>query len=252
MKTKILLLVLPVIFAMGCNKITDPNDDDDNKPTTTPKVKSNTSMVVAASSTLTYYYTYNTDGTVSQIEVSNGTKFTYYYGASTVTQTEYDGFGAVQGTYTYYLNSAGLADSAQIVRGTNYSYETYQYDADKRRTEYRHYDQAHGLNSIYTFTVTGGNTTYAVIKDKNSTTLQSTMYTYDMNHKNTVGNDNTGQSFLGKSSSNVIESFTTNHVTTGTQSRTYTVTYDGDNKVTNATIKDAGGNTTGTESYTYY
>lgn len=160
-------------------------------------------------------YTYNDKGQVTKIiTVENGdtSTATYTYSGNTITLNEYN----IISTYT--LNAQGYAAS--------WGASDYTYDADW-----------HLLSTgVFSFTWSGGNMA--------SASSPSTTYTNTYTDKlSTIEHVNFGKGFLGKGSTNLIDTYTL--VNNGT-TRTYTYQFDSQNRVIQSNDGEA------ISTYTYY
>ena len=99
MKKYILLLLLPAMI-ISCKK-----NKQEEQQEVTDKVKT----VTAASGSI-YTYSYDAQGKVTRIDITNGGYTEYAYGANLVTENIYTASGSVDDIVEYHLDAAGLID----------------------------------------------------------------------------------------------------------------------------------------------
>lgn len=109
-------------------------------------------------------------------------------------------------TITYYLNSSGLPDSSIYVSLASPTDSTYQryaytYNSDDQLAT-RGLKNADSITGTFIYHYLNRNVDYsnAVPSHQNS----KTMYFYSLEHFNTIGNENAGMGFLGKSCLNPL------------------------------------------------
>ncbi len=233
----VVIALFAVVSISGCNK------PDDNTTSCTDGLKNGTETgvdcggsctactakqflvktktFVGGGDSYTETYTYDDRGritSVTSVSTLGSLTTTYTYSGSAITVND----GANTSTIT--LNSQGYAVSRTLSWGTI----TYTYDAD-----WHLLSSSDGLS----YTWSAGNMT--------SASSPTTTYTdtYLTNKFNTTGNENFGQTFLGKSSINLVDAYIL--VNNGSV-YTYTYQYDSQNRVIQA---DDG---TAVLTYTYY
>lgn len=169
----------------------------------------------------THTYSYDDQYRLVEVKQDDSVVATFRYNDLSVIQTN--------GAYTtvYALNTDGYVTSA------NFSYltlTTFYYGA----IGYADYTEQSGIRSNYTWS--GENLVSVYGSD-------TVVYTYLSDKFTTIGNEYTGQAFLGKDSKNLVSTITYN---TNAATVTFTYEYDGQGRVTKRT------NGSIVETYTYY
>jgi YD repeat-containing protein len=208
----VLLTVAGVCFTTSCSK----------KAAVNGKVKSETSTTTGGTA-VTTTYTYDSQGRVISIQDNSGTE-TYSYSQSNVTKT------SVSGQVTIYtLNNQGYAGSNNV--GATYTYDNNGY-----------------LNGISVTGVGSESITISNGDAVSATVITTGTITYLYTFLSNVDYRDFGQSFLGKSNTHVINSYT---VTSGSNSTTYTFSYNFDSEGRVLTQTKTGNGQITTTTYTY-
>lgn len=205
-----LLILLVGIFSTlaGCKK-----DNTDN-----PILPSKKISTIFFNSDPTETFEYNSDGKLSKLSYGTQGYDSYTYSGNTIFILSY--YNGSTSHDTLILNSQGYvskkSDGWQII--------TYEYNDGYCVKETR---DPGGDPSITNYTYVNGNL---------ATDGMGSTYEYYLDKANTIGNEQCGQNFYGKSSKNLIKQriFSTG---SGSIIYTYTYEYDQDNYVTKMTIK---------------
>lgn len=246
MKNKIAFLILILaVFFNGCKK-------NNEEPPGLAKLKMSISDVGGSNdSTL---YTYNTNGTIKNIQDgSSHSEFTY--NGIFVTRMYYNSAGNISMIYTYILRTDGIADSIVIAMsnsGTIHHEKLYydpkgfliQDDFLVADTVFERRTYTNDVQNVLT-----------IAFHRYIDGFQSHLnYGYFLNNKNTLGNENTGMAFLGKSSANVYNVTTYSDNAGGLSStKIYTYEYDNQGRITKQFEYSATGSTVAkTNIYSYY
>jgi hypothetical protein len=177
-----------------------------------------------------FTYTYDSHQRIATVTLSGSLDhavISYTYGANSITITSDQN----RNSSVLTLNASGYAISAVGKDSANntLSTDTYTYDSD---------------GHLLTSTSSGETNTWSngnlATNDRGAGDIYS--YTYLTNKVNTMGNENVGRAFNGKSSLNLVDIETVS----GSGSTAYSYQYDSQNRVTQA----VHGNET--ETYTYY
>ena len=109
-------------------------------------------------------------------------------------------------TFTYFLNSSGLADSSILVSFASPTDSTYQryaytYNAANQLLTMG-VKNADSLFGTIIYHYSNLNVDYSTVVPSNQNSKE--LYFYNSDHFNTIGNENSGVSFLGKSCSNPL------------------------------------------------
>jgi hypothetical protein len=173
---------------------------------------------------------------------------TYTYGNDTIKYVRTSA-GTIQYTILYLLDGAGIANSALRVNADNSTNRyTYLYSPDKIRSKW--IDETH-KDTYKEYTIANGNNITEVSK---SSLVAEGNYSinilYYKDTENTLGNENVGKTFLGKSSANLrkTESYDTPD---GQFTISYTYELDYRNGVSKRTTT-TNGLVTETRYYEYY
>jgi hypothetical protein len=240
MKTRILLLLVPLMFLIGgCKK---------KSPLNAATAKLKTVTLNSPTINETYTLSYTSDNKLLLYQGSGGDKITYSYAGNTVTVNQYDTTGALSETDVYYLNSAGLADSEVLSYSGTVNYESFTYDANGYKIKMLFYDATNTLTEIYNWTITNGNATYYYYTDNLLNVMGTQTTTYLADKLSSTGNQNSGLSLFGNSSTNLAATA----VVTGYTNASYTYTYTFDNNGLETSMTSTGTGGTYVWSYTYY
>jgi len=232
----IFLIPLSLLLIISCRK----KDDDNAIPL---RVKSQTD---AGGS---YNYTYNTGYNIVKTEFNSGfNKEEYQYEPQKITQIITD----PSNTYTihYGLNGKGLAITKQFEGSNEIQY--YEYD-DKGFVVRTYNNKAPRTEAAFFY-----NTATGLLDSVRSLTGSAWNYTsvfmYYTEIKNTLGDDNYGCSFRGKSLPHPYKAVAQrrpngNQITVGVTSYTYTL--DNKGRISNRSFITSGGQS-GNDSFTYY
>ena len=197
-------------------------------------------------------YTYNANGTVSTMVRNDGIKMIVYYQGDTVTVATVNGLGQTTSATEYILNTSGWADTSQGQLVAQHNSNSYQYDANGHLTQLKTF-----VNHILT-----AQDNYTINSAKNNTYTQhinsSGVSTYDYyvfasSNANTIGVQNTGQYYLGVSSTNLIQTdVQLNQNLDTTDIVSYRYRYDGSSNVDTMVSYHRNGNLKDSVIYTYY
>jgi YD repeat-containing protein len=218
---KFFVLFLFVLLIASCKK-----DIDNTQFTGTPKVKTQTN------GTTVITFTYDSEGrrssAISSSRISN-----YIYSDTIVTVID-STFGFSPDTTVYNFNADGLVVSDS--HGRSYAYDDNQHCI--LQTDIR---DSSRLTRFWS------NDNMVAISFSNA--MQT--YTYLLNTYNTIGTDNTGISYYGKDSKNLIDTYTFSMNNNSTTYK-YSYAYDSQKRIKQMTQSEVGSNWTSTYTYTYY
>lgn len=249
MKNKTSLIILSALMLFwGCKK----KNDEPGLPKIKTSIKQ-TFFAGAGFDTLTY--SYNEYGNVSMILMDNGEKQIYTYTGTSVTCVHYSGNGSILITFNYLLNSAGLADSLIVTDNFGSGRQKFVYDANGFLIKQRYYG-FNGNPNIYTGYDTTINNSKNVTSywryDATNNLIYNSYFQYFTDNTNTIGNDATGMSFLGKSSQNGL-SFTYSFQSGGGHDvDIYTYSYDTKDRVNYKYSFSVTGDTLEATKFIYY
>jgi len=173
---------------------------------------------------------YDGQGRLTQITPDTGVTTTLYYGIGSVTMTS----GSAESTYQ--LNAQGLA--AYDDQGN-----TYLYDNSGHCTNITNAN----AKTVQSYSISGGNVITGTVTI-NAGTAQATTTTYSYLYKDTADLRNMGVSFLGKSSTDLINTETVTALSS-TTILTYHYTFDGQGRVLTQTV--TGGSGSDVKAYHY-
>ncbi|MDB5226428.1 MAG: hypothetical protein JWN78_621 [Bacteroidota bacterium] len=254
-KYTILFAFAAVLSITGCKKT-----DSTNTTVTPTGAKLKTVTMLPSGSVTTFYY--DSLNRISKVTTS-GTVFYQsfvYKGSDSVIVFSSNGTdsGSVN---AYKLNGVGLAVNNTSSAGPTTF--TYTYDVNGFQT----YSTANTVagSSADTFLISGNNITEHRGSTSNVLTTNTIrvkqVYTFLTDKTNTIGNANKGMSFLGKSSSNLINTEAYHYssttiippsTTTSDETYNYTYEYDSNSRVTKRTQTAVSTGTPIVENYTYY
>jgi hypothetical protein len=246
MKSKYLLfaMLIAIITTSSCKK--------DNKNTTSSFPRILKENILYGQQTYSITYQYDDNFRVTKIVQLDGKIKTYNYVDSTVMVKTFNREGtAMISIETYTLNSKGLAKSLHGTgtygsRTSTWS-ETYEYDGS-----------GYLVKEVFSSTLETGHTAYYSILDGNMVAeaflydgqSDSTSYKFLPNTTNTIGNENTGISFLGKQNVNLFNWMNEKSSTHGTSPYICTYEFDNLNRVAKR-IRTEEGVSTLTSTYIY-
>ena len=206
MKNSILIIFVILfysLFCSSCKKESASESSPDANTITTPRISR---MFNSWTGTMSYY-SYDSKGRlIKELDsihysygIARGMSTSYYYADSIITElvTDYNQESSLQ---VLYLNSKGLLvtrNFCSAVPNTGYSMKfTYEYDNNN------YLIKQNNNGSIITYTILNGNV-------DNINLGHGIVYNYNYsNYLNTIGNENFGQSFLGKQSINLNSGYT--------------------------------------------
>jgi len=241
--TRICLIAAVIaLFIGGCKK--------EGETPAVPKIKTAIVPDFFNMVTDTMHYTYNDDGTVSEIKYNSGlSRRVYLYNTGTITEIFYNMQGSPSTTSTYFWKGSGLVDSFYYA-AADYRY-SYKYDSKGFKTEETFRGPTNNISSIYTFVNNGTNITQQYFADGSGNINASYENIYDTGKQNTIGNANTGMAFLGKDAANpVVTVNTSNSGGNATQQISYT--YDSQGRITAKYFYTNAGAVIGNNTYIYY
>jgi hypothetical protein len=188
-------------------------------------------------------YTYTPDGKISAIVNSRGDSVIYKYAGSMILKSTSKGLAPD----TFALNDKGLAILVNNINQQNQIF----YDADGFRVKMIVTGRGEGGGIKY-WSVKGGNinSTWLIEEGKKQ---DSTVYTYYTAKLNTIGNENMGQGFRGKSSKNPeheLLSFDETGLIIGRI--IYSYHYDAAGRITIRAAYTSNGTLTDSTGYDYY
>lgn len=209
------------------------------------KVITNTNMRAGYIDT----YTYNSDGSVSEITRNIGGKTVFSYSGDTVLM-QYISAASVVSSATRYIRQGTYADTSfGFYQAANNSAK-YAYNSDGQLTQQKNY--AFGsLSSTSDFTLASKNPVSITTTNAGTGTHVYTYYSYGTN-SNTIGNQNFGMGFLGVGSLYLPTAqvrLAENGDTTAIIS--YTYHYNGDSNVDTLVTHDRNGFVIDSMAYSY-
>ena len=261
MKSIIALLFLPlIILVCSCKK---NNENQAPAGPATSYIKSMIFTDTTGKYIASMSFQFNSQGKVLQMIDDNPPsrdslihKYEYY--SSMVVEKIFYANNTKYGRNIYYLNSDGLAVS---VTGIGYNQNgdssvaqtiSYKY-SDGYMTEQKTY--LYGDTAVWTslnwHTLNGNNTSMSLGFSLWGEGTVTETYEYYPGSVNTMGNSNSGQSFFGKSNTNLIKSSITDNTTPKTGN--YSYTYDSYNRVIKEYIRGNGLTSNSVNlAFTYY
>jgi hypothetical protein len=213
------LAVVTLMFLIpSCKK-------EKGEPFGIPKIKT----ITNGANTRTF--SYGNTGRVTKIVSNSIETVVTYYNDSMVYQSTPRG-----GTTTYILDSRGYVVSND--QDLNYSIDTDGHLISK-------------TSPIDTYNYTWVNGNQATLNHYTPGGQSSETFTFLANTINTIGSDNQGASEFGKSSKNLINTYSYEY-SGGISSYQYTYEYDVRGRVSKLSITDIGTSASTTTTYTYY
>jgi len=197
-------------------------------------------------------YAYSADNKVQSVKNANGSKTAYTYKDKTITQVTGDSIRGMFLTSNIFLNAAGLVDSS-VATDANGSYvELYTHDADGHITQLKEVISGK-LYTATNSTFKDGNEYSRVITDSSLNPRVSVFFDYYTDKSNSTGFANTGMTFLGKDSKNLMKKFV-QILPSGDTIRTLNFSYHFDDKgrVIQKVLYDNHGMMADSSIVTYY
>lgn len=239
-----LTLFSATLFVSSCKK-------DEDKPTVdlaTVKVRT----IQHSNSGLTETYTYDSDGRITQLQLSNGSRTTYAYTADTLNIASFDTTGSLLSTEVMLLSN-GLAQSSVVMdaSGNILGFHEYSFSGSGEETMHRVLNPNLEQTAKEEWIWSGGNLTTYSIYDSANTNLYNVYYVYNYPGASSTGKVNTGRKYLGADPLyQVRKIFTTGLV--GNSIRMLEYTTDDQKRITSALYYDQNHDLKNTDSYTYY
>ncbi len=200
-------------------------------------------------------YTYDSQGRVQLIQNSNGNKTSFEYVDSSLTQTNFDGSGAVISVTHFILDTLGLVSNAVVTDagGTVISYHNYSFDSEKEITAENKYNANLDPNGKSEWVWINGNIYEYAIYDSAVTHKQyDSYYWYYDPAVTSIGNANTGQKFYGADPKFLVRKIVGTTWGGGNSISTFEYTFDSKQRITEARTYDYNGTLKSTDTYTYY
>ncbi|MES2620160.1 MAG: hypothetical protein V4615_04840 [Bacteroidota bacterium] len=190
----------------------------------------------------TYYY--DASGRVTYIRSSNDAVHTFTYAGNCVNE--------------HYTHTASNSDWTECRELNPQGYyqgsfgDDFIYNQDGYLHQILNYDSSQ-LTDITTFTIVAGNLTDKADSSVGGTSSHHVYYEYDNSKLNTIGNENHGMIFYGKSSTHIVSrAITVNHYGDTTAFNPDTCSFDGMNRVASKRTFNNLGGLIRHYTYTYY
>ena len=200
-------------------------------------------------------YTYNADGKIQLIQNSAGSKTSYEYVDSAITQTVFDASGSVLTVTHVVLDTLGLISSSVVTDagGSVLSYHSFAFDWEKHKTADNSFNAGYNVNGKTEWVWGSGCEVEYAIYDSAVTHKQyDAFYWYYDPAVTSIGNANTGQKFWGADSKFLVRKIVGNTWGAGQNVNTYEYTFDSQERITAAKTYDYVGALKNTDTYTYY
>ena len=200
-------------------------------------------------------YSYDSQGRLVQQSNSNLSGTNIVYSGDTVTETMINDSGSVYAINTVFLNASGIATSSFLrdTSGSILSYSQFFYDSSDFRIQQRTYAPSGTQTAYQEWNISYNNVYYYTSTD--SLIFQNNAeigYSYSYDHKNTIGNYNTGLQYYGKSSENVETILSKSSSATGNVRYTFQYTFDSSGRIASKTAYNHLNELVYTNTYTYY
>lgn len=162
------------------------------------KIKKTVNLITG---TVSEYY-YNSDGTLASVQSSKGSKATYRYESGMVIRHFYDSL-IQQNTFdTFFIDQKGRAANRETrLDAYSTSAAKFEFDADNRLMSESFYS-----NGALAFSnkkiISDGNEISLTQSDKDG--IRQTIYYRYATKLNTIGNENMGMDFMGRSPKNLL------------------------------------------------
>src|SRR5258705_4590443 len=174
-------------------------------------------------------YTYDAQGRISKVTISDGSGYEYEYLSGIVNKKEYHAGHILYATYKLELNADGLKIRTTASNSPVYE-ELYQYNADKTLAkQIGHYDNGAGgiITQVVDYFYSNGNCDSSRFIGNNGLWQTSILRTYYTDKLNGLGKNSFGNNFEGKDNKNLMKSeiYAAPDGTTGTPSN-YTYEFD--------------------------
>ncbi len=200
-------------------------------------------------------YTYDVQGRIQLLQNSTGSKISYEYVDSSLTQTNFDATGTVVSITHFVLDSFGLVSESVTTGagGAVLAYHNYTFDWERQLTAQYNYTANHDVNGKSEWVWGGGNLfEYAIYDSVIDHKAFDSYYWYYDPAITSVGNANTGQKFWGTDSKYLMRKVIGSTWGAGNTVSTFEYTMDSQQRVTEAKTYDYNGTLKNTDSYTYY
>ena len=219
---------------------------------TSPREKHRIKVAINRLDNDTLRYFYKSDGYVSRIQDSKGDNVSYEYLNKRIFRKYFDAVKALSFTDTLLLNSDGLVDglsSNNIVIIT----ERREFNSDKCMTRTKLYNKHGDLSGTAVYVYENGNLSSDTTIVKSGGEIEVNNYQYDMSHSNTIGDDNTGEGFIGADSKNPLKSSMTKLMNLEPTYYNYHYQYHNDGRIVVEAVYDTkSGKVTDSLTYSYY
>ena len=217
-----------------------------------PREKHRIKMAIDHLDNDTLRYFYNSDGYVSGIQDSKGYNVSYEYLNNIILRKYFDVVKAKSFVDTLMLNSDGLVEgfsSNNIVIIT----EKREFNSDRYMTRTKLYNKHGDMSGTAVYIYENGNLSSDTTIVNSGGEIEINSYQYDMNHINTIGDDNTGEGFIGADSKNPLKSSMTKLMNLEPTYYTYLYQYDKEGRIIAEAVYDTKtGKVTDSLSYSYY
>lgn len=246
--TSFFAMLLTILFISGCKK----------ENTSIPVFDSATTRIKTASNSLTGItetYTYDADGRVVQIQLSDGRKTTYTYMGDTIIETHFNMAGTIETSEQMLLDSFGLVTNSVTFDSTQsiVAFHQYTFDSEGQKTQQTNYNASYVQNGQINFHWNGGNMYQTEIFDSTGTNrLYDTYIWYYDPAGTSIGNINKGQKFWGADSKYLKRKIIQYSYLYGNSLYTYEYTLDNLQRISTIKTFDYQGQLKNTETYTYY
>lgn len=245
MKKGLYFLLALVVFYSSCKK------EEDN---TTPAIAAVLKSISQVPSGVSTNYTYDSQGRLETVRNSDGSGMNISYSGDTVTETLMNDSGYVFVINTVFLNATGIA-TASFLRDTFggiLSYSEYFYDTASFKIDERNYAPSGNQIARKGWSISANNVYYYSSTDsliyQNNAQIS---YTYSFERENTIGNDNIGLKYYGKSSKNVEKTMHKTSNATGNIYYTFQYTFDNSGRIATKSAYNHLNELVYTNTYTY-
>jgi len=219
-----------------------------------PREKYRIKMAVHYPNVETWKYFYNPDGRAARVEDSKGNNTTYEYYPDLVLRKYNDVIKERSFVDTMRLNRQGLVSS---ITSNNVAsiMEKRDFDADKDMSTTTLYNKKGSMTGTIIYTYQNGNlvSSSATATDTSAGNTESNTYQYYTDRPNTIGDDNIGEGFVGRSSKNPVKSSSSQLLHLAPVYYNYNYQYDPQGRISaKATYKTSSGQLVDSAVYTYY
>ncbi len=239
-------MLMIVVLYSSCKK-----EADDSTPADVAAVVKSVSQIPSGMNT---NYTYDSQGRLETVRNSDGTGMNIVYSGDTVTESLLNDSGYVFARNILFLNVNGIATASYFrdTFGGILSYSEYFYDGNNFKIDERNYAPSGTQTGHKEWSISANNVYYYSTTD--SLTLQNNAtigYSYSFEAKNTIGNDNMGLKYYGKSSENLEKTMQKASSITGNVYYTFQYTFDGSGRVASKSAYNHLSELVYTNTYTY-